>query len=259
LALNLAMAIAVGQSFAGFKILGPRRVLYLSGEGGKRGIKKRLKKMMTVTGGEILDNLMIVPEQINLMNESDHAAVITSITDFRPDVIVIDPMVKFHELDENTSREMNQFLRVVRSMMEHHNISIILVHHQGKDPTKGGRGSSVIKGEYDTNISISTNPQNKQRSTLQFDLRHDESPNPRHLAFNSQTLWFMEFNENLVVKVLREASTPLTRDELRARLVQTGKFNDHSAYKPIQKALKDGVIIPAADGKFTLPHDSPAN
>ena len=74
----------------------------------------------------------------------------------RPEVLILDPFVRFHNLEENSSTEMTEVLRRIRQLIDTHGISVILIHHTGKNEAAAARGSSAIMGEYDSAIHISS-------------------------------------------------------------------------------------------------------
>ncbi len=54
--------------------------------------------------------------------------------------------------DENSSQDMGLALKDARSLAKDIKGIVLLVHHTGKDPSKGGRGSSVQKADFDFQI-----------------------------------------------------------------------------------------------------------
>ena len=161
LAYNLGIALAAGGSFGGFIIPETKnRVLILSAEGGYYPNRERIQKMCYFVDAERGKNLDICLEicfdpRIKLEDDGDYSLLSSKIEKFKPTVVIIDPFVKFHQLEENDASDMGIILGRLRNLIEDYNISIILVHHLGKDPNHGARGSSAILGEYDSCITIS--------------------------------------------------------------------------------------------------------
>ena len=56
--------------------------------------------------------------------------------------------------DENSSLDMGLMLKEARSLAKAVNGIVLLVHHTGKDATKGGRGSSVQRADFDFQIEV---------------------------------------------------------------------------------------------------------
>jgi RecA-family ATPase len=107
LAMNLAVAIAAGKSFGGFTIPRPRRVLVLSAEGGHHSNKDRLIKMSQNIKG-LADDALYSDFicRWKLDQGPDVEELRATIDDIKPDVVVIDPLVKYHLKDENSAEEM---------------------------------------------------------------------------------------------------------------------------------------------------------
>ena len=95
----------------------------------------------------------------------------------------------FKGTKKRTSSQIMEVLGRLRSIIDNFTTSIILVHHTGKNESRGGRGSNAIEGEYDSSIYIKRE-RGKSQTKLLFDLRHEESPKPRDIHFNSETNWF---------------------------------------------------------------------
>ena len=256
LAGNLSVALAAGRSFSFFKINKAYRVLVLSAEGGYFPNRDRLKKMCEAINFEGNENLKLCfDSRLKIEDNEDLQELKDLITEFKPDVLVLDPFVKFHHKDENSAKEMGVILGRFRNIIEDHNLSIILIHHLGKAPQNGARGSSAILGEYDACLTLQkTKYPNKLK--VDFDLRHAESISGCSLLFNSENLWF-GLEENKFVKLLEADSYgPMNMKDYVAASISEGLYQDDSgAYKRINKELELGTIIKTLDGRYH-PNDS---
>jgi hypothetical protein len=56
--------------------------------------------------------------------------------------------------DENSGADMGSFLGNVESMRQKTDATILLIHHAGKDMSKGARGHSSFKAALDTEITV---------------------------------------------------------------------------------------------------------
>ena len=74
-----------------------------------------------------------------------------------PLVIVFDTVASVN-LREN---ELSHFLQNIKTIQQRTNSLVLLIHHIGKDPTKGARGHSSVMGAVDHHIRI-TKPQNSK-------------------------------------------------------------------------------------------------
>jgi hypothetical protein len=70
-------------------------------------------------------------------------------------LVVIDTLAQVSAgADENSGKDMSVVLRHCRAVREHTGAMVLLVHHSGKDSTKGARGWSGIKGALDVEIEV---------------------------------------------------------------------------------------------------------
>jgi hypothetical protein len=259
LTMNLAVALAGGRNFAGFRIPKPRRVLMLSAEGGYVPNRNRLQKMCRAVSGQsaFWENLFVCFDWREPLDSDDGlVALKDSIEQHRPEILIIDPLVRFHQGEENSATDMARVFRVFRNLMEDYELSIVLVHHAGKNVENGARGSSVIQGEYDSSIRILKTNAGIQ---LEFDMRHVETPAKKSLVFNRDTLWFEQRMEDPLVKILWDASRALSKKQLADALVEAGRYSRVSgAYKAIDKAVQRKQIELSDEGKFVPAYsDSP--
>ena len=65
-------------------------------------------------------------------------------------MVIFDPLLRFHDADENSANGIGQVYAKIRQLIVDLGISVIIVHHTGKVPSRGGRGTSAIIGEYDS-------------------------------------------------------------------------------------------------------------
>jgi len=92
------------------------------------------------------------------------------------DILIIDPLISFHNLDENSNDQMRKLLDQVSLLAEEVHVSPLLIHHHGKFATDsgagGGRGASAI-GDWSPNTwELSFHKQSKQ-----YSLQHNKARN----------------------------------------------------------------------------------
>jgi hypothetical protein len=70
-------------------------------------------------------------------------------------MVVIDTLARsFGAGDENTVKDMTKCIRNLDAIREATQATILVIHHSGKDASKGARGSSALLGAADTEIEI---------------------------------------------------------------------------------------------------------
>jgi len=168
---NIAIAISEGINFAFFKVPKPRSVLYMTAEGGQYPNEERIRKMGDCKNFSN-ENLTVVFNPKTLFDDEEKLEEFKALLDdVQPEVVIVDPLIRFHQQDENSSSGMTKIFGILRALMEEYSFALIIIHHLGKDGSRLARGSSAILGEYDSSIVLSKNIRSK-RITCTFDMRH---------------------------------------------------------------------------------------
>jgi hypothetical protein len=155
-ALDLAFAIARGTPWR------ERRtkqglVVTISAEGGS-GIGKRGEAYAQHHGFDLrgVSNMQVITAAPNFLDNDDISEVIAEIKNIGDaSVIVIDTLAQVSPgANENTSEDMGRVLASIRLLQEATGAMILLVHHAGKDLSKGSRGWSGLKAAADVQIEV---------------------------------------------------------------------------------------------------------
>lgn len=159
-AADFAFHMAYGlKSWQGKKI-NPGPVLYLSTESPEsiRRRKRAFEKEYKLEGKSCAFGL--VPCSIDLMEAKTAKEIVDLIKQFevavgRPtSAVVVDTLARAMHGDENSAKDMGLAIRAFDLIREYTKAAVILVHHSGKDSTKGARGSSALKGAIDSEFEI---------------------------------------------------------------------------------------------------------
>jgi hypothetical protein len=83
----------------------------------------------------------------------------TTATALRPLLLVLDPFVRLHRVDENASSEVAPLLAYLRELQRRFALAVVLVHHarKGAGAVRGGqalRGSSELHAWGDSNLYL---------------------------------------------------------------------------------------------------------
>ncbi|MCW5584035.1 MAG: AAA family ATPase, partial [Gammaproteobacteria bacterium] len=155
LILDMAFAIATGEKFwFGHKIT-KKPVTYVALEG-ESGLGKRIKAWSIYCNKSLPDNLRFITQPFNLLS--------TDITDLAKAIIgscganglvVIDTLNRAAPgADENSSIDMGNIIASAKKLQNLIGGIILLVHHTGKDATKGLRGHSSLFAALDCAIEV---------------------------------------------------------------------------------------------------------
>ncbi len=158
LALHLAVAVASGTSCLGrFAVAQSGRVLLYSAEDPHHVVRQRLKGIGDSVGVtlENMDVQVITAPSLRLDRIEDLERLVTTVENLRPKLLVLDPFVRLHSLDENLVGDVAAVLEFLRTLQRDHQLAIAVVHHAkkgaaGMRPGQALRGSSEFHAWADT-------------------------------------------------------------------------------------------------------------
>jgi hypothetical protein len=159
---DMLCSVARGALYASRATMqGP--VVYLTGEG-VSGFKRRLVAMRRHHGieGKGIPFYMIenVPDLGS--ERTDLPMLIKDLDDFIAQrapggvrAIVLDTLARcMGEADENSARDMGRFVNRCSAIERHYGCLVVVVHHVGKDASRGGRGSNSLNGAADVTMLV---------------------------------------------------------------------------------------------------------
>ena len=160
-ALDIAECIATGRAFLGNQISKQGAVLYIAGEG-HGGIGTRIKALKIHHGTPEGTPVYFLRRQVNLRSsQTDLKDLVQAIDDLKAmneinfEMIIIDTLARaFGGGNENASEDMGAFITAAGAIQGKYECSLLVVHHAGKDATKGLRGHSSLLGAVDTELEI---------------------------------------------------------------------------------------------------------
>lgn len=135
LLLDLALELQVGKKWLGKHLTQVGKVLYIDEESSVSLLKSRLAKL--------LQQKKIQPEQVsglsfeiganfNLLQEPSVKKLTLMIERHKPDVVIVDSLVRVHGANENSSTEMAQFFGVIKRLIRSHGVTFIFADHENK-------------------------------------------------------------------------------------------------------------------------------
>jgi hypothetical protein len=162
ISLDLAEAIATGRDWMGYRIPKKGAVLYICGEG-HGGMGARVKACKIQNQSPDGANLYIIRAQLNLRSSpEDFAELLNAINDLIAEIdepleiIILDTLMRMSGggFNENSSEDMGAFITQAGKLQEIFDCALMVIHHSGKDVTKGLRGHSSLLGAVDTELEI---------------------------------------------------------------------------------------------------------
>ena len=151
-AMDIAYHVAAGKAWMGRKVK-QGAVLYLAFEG-FGGLVKRAQALRQKYGTADVP-FYVHAAGFSLRELSGRQAlgcVIDALPE-KPSLIVIDTFA--HALrggDENSAQDVSAFNNAVQALIAATHACVLILHHPGKDVSRGPRGSSALQGAVDTEI-----------------------------------------------------------------------------------------------------------
>lgn len=238
LALHLAVAVASGTPCLGrYEVSRPGPVLIYPAEDSEAIIRTRLESISR-SAGVSLDALgvgVITAPSLRLDTAPDRERLARTVARHQPVLLVLDPFVRLHRIDENASGEVAPLLAFLRQLQRTHGVAILVVHHarkgaRGIRPGQALRGSSEFHAWGDSNLYLSRKGGQIRLAVehrgapslegLALELRSDETGDGPYLA-----LCALDDHEEAlgadpatrVLDVLVAVGRPASRAELRER------------------------------------------
>ncbi|MDE2020737.1 MAG: bifunctional DNA primase/polymerase [Patescibacteria group bacterium] len=156
LALDIALGISVGQETFG-QVPAAAPTVYIAGENAPSIALKHVPAWRLARGieGKIPFWIVRTMPRAAVLEEIQEAAEEIRKTGIQPALIAIDTATRaLRGLDENSAKDMGLFSAACEYLQRETHATILVIRHTGKDTARGGRGSNVLEGDFDTIISV---------------------------------------------------------------------------------------------------------
>jgi RecA-family ATPase len=266
LALDLAVAVAAGTPcLRRFAVARPGRVLLYPAEDALHVVRRRLEGICAAagTGLATLDVQVITAPSLRLDLEADRARLEQTVATLRPRLLILDPFVRLHRIDENVSGDVAPLLAFLRELQRRHATAIAVVHHarKGAGAVRAGqalRGSSEFHAWGDSNLYLRRDTDDRIALTVEHRAaaaiagitleltQRDEALALRPVQADHQNEPRVEATsiDQRIAAALAEADLPRTFNELRASCRVRGK----TLYQRLAAMTAAGSITKSANG-----------
>jgi hypothetical protein len=162
LALDLAVAVAGGvPCLRRFAVPRAGRVLLFAAEDALHIVRRRLEGISAAAGVALanLDIQVITAPTVRLDLDADRRNLAETVARLQPRLLILDPFVRLHRIDENASGEVAPLLAYLRELQRRHDVAVLVVHHakKGGGGVRAGqalRGSSEFHAWGDSNLYL---------------------------------------------------------------------------------------------------------
>lgn len=155
-ALHLACHIGAGETWAAHRVK-RGQVLYVCAESTRKRLENRVSALKQAYPDLAAAHVLLVPVQLDLLQgEADIMDVIEAAQHFEDiALIVVDTLsVTFGGGNENAPEDMGRYVRNMKRIREVTGAAVLVVHHSGKDESRGMRGHSALLGALDAEFSV---------------------------------------------------------------------------------------------------------
>lgn len=236
LGLDLALSVATGTACLG-KYAVPRAgpVLVYLAEDALPVVRERVAGMARHRGLDLdaVQIHVITAPTLRLDRDPHRGRLLETAKRLRPRLLLLDPLVRLHGIDENNAGEVAGLLAYFRSLQRQLDLAVVLVHHTRKNAAggvaagQGLRGSSDLHAFGDSNLYLR---RTRERLVLSSEHRAAAASPPVYLelvATNAETTHLevvaelqVENRRSLQEQVLNllNRDTVITRVKLRDTL-----------------------------------------
>ncbi len=270
LALDLAISVASGTACLGrFNPARTGRVLLYPAEDALPIVRQRLEGICLARGLDLrlLDLQVITAPTLRLDLPLDQQRLLETVDLLRPILLVLDPFVRLHRVNENDSGEVASILAYLRELQRRFELAVAVVHHakKGAAHERAGqalRGSSEFHAWGDSLLYL-----RRTRDQLSLTIEHRAAPSKSgiELALNvdadAVALQVVESSAatapasspsiaERVERALTQASAPLPIAALR----KSCRMRTSSLTHALWQLIRDGRVVKSADGYQLAPH-----
>lgn len=275
--LGLDMATSVASAtpcLDHFPVEAPGPVLVYLAEDALPMVRARIEALCDHRGidlGALPLHVIAVPV-LRLDLERDQRRLALTLERLRPRLLLLDPLVRLHRLDENSAGEISGLLGYLRELQRRFDLAVVLVHHASKkhraQPGQALRGSGDLHAFGDDNAYLA---RRDDHLVLTIEHRAARAPDPLPIQLvsrpdGSATHLALRAAPNLaacrtasfadaVLEALTRAGEPLQRGVLRERL----RVNNQRLGDALQELERAGRIRRSTAGWLCEAPKPPGN
>ena len=182
LALDMAVSLASDTLCLGaFAPQDPGPVLVYFAEDSQSIVKGRLDGLCArrrLDIGELPVHVICAPT-LRLDQERDRLRLGEAIDRLQPRMLLLDPFIRLHRVDENSAGEVSALLAYLRELQRQNDLAVVVVHHARKNGTGGGAAGQALRGSSDFHAWGDSNLYlRRAREVLQLTIEHRAAPAP---------------------------------------------------------------------------------
>jgi len=269
LALEMAVSVASGSPCLDtFAVLSPGPVLLYAAEDTAADLRIRVETLARLHKVDFdrLDVHMITVDSLRLDRAEHQDRLESTLLVYKPAMLILDPLVRVHGIDENIAGQVSMLLGYLRSLQRKTGAAIALIHHVRKSTSPTGAAGYSLRGSGDLYAWLDSFlylRMHQGQRTLSAEHRSAPAFGPVALELAQSDLGtFLKagsINDNppeplqnglaeRIINLLSSAPEPLTIDALRSRL----QVRNQRVVEALRILASEGKIVRNTRG-FNLP------
>jgi hypothetical protein len=129
---------------------------------------------------------VITARSLRLDLDRDRLRLEETVRRLRPRLLLLDPFVRLHHVNENDAGEVSRLLAFLRDLQREHDMAVVVVHHvrknSGADAGQSLRGSGDFHAWTDSALYL-----RRQREGIVLTVEHRAAPAPPPMTVNLVT------------------------------------------------------------------------
>jgi hypothetical protein len=272
-ALEMAISVATGlPCLATFPVHRSGPVLLYAAEEPMPALHSRLHALARNHALDLdqVDIRVIAADSLRLDHGEDREKLTATVRFHRPVLLILDPLIRLHGLDENQSGPMAELLGYFRSLQRSTGTAIAIIHHSRKHaassaaPGQSLRGSSDLYAFVDSLVSLE-----RRRDQVTLSAEHRSAPGlgplPLELvpAADPNQSPYLRLRTSVeddsskhtalpdrILALLATASTPVTTDALRSNL----QIRKQRVVEALRGLCTEGLVVRGENGYVLSVH-----
>ncbi len=265
LALDIAVAVAAGvPCLRHFRPAASGAVLLFAAEDAGHIVRARLQGIAKAAGTafETLDIAVIDVPALRLDHRADRQRLVETVERVSPRLVVLDPLVRLHGVDENAVADIAPILGFLRDIQRRFETAVLLVHHArksgGSRPGQALRGSSELHAWGDSNLYL-----RRRDKRILMTVEHRDAPGLDDLEIEladdggRPALRLCEKTPEddppepetaarRILEILAEAETPLAQARIRKRAA----LRNATVTAALHQLVREGRVERIAGGHY---------
>lgn len=263
LALDIAVAVAsAAPCLRRFPVERPGPVLLYAAEDAGHVVRQRLQGIAAAADVRFdhLDIAVIDTPVLRLDRKADRARLAATVGQARPRILILDPLVRLHGVDENAVGEIAPILAFLRSLQRRFETAVLVVHHARKSgAARAGqalRGSGELFAWCDSMVYV-----RRRRQQIFMSVEHRAAPARDDIELDLATEGhgtFLRLKETparqqaepdgdpgtRIVQLLDAAARPLSQRQLRQR----AGLRNETVSSTLRQLCGAGTVTRSRDG-----------